>query len=218
MAEEPYYGVATPPDGDLAEVADAAKICRACHLWRHATQTVFGEGPVGARLMLVGEQPGDQEDKQGHPFVGPAGSVLTTALEEAGVDPAVTYTTNAVKHFKWVAKGSRRLHKRPVYREVQACYPWLEREIELVQPELIVCLGSTAAQALIEKDFKVTQHRGEFLPGPLGKLCFITVHPSSILRAPDEESRHDQRVLFVRDLKLVAEFLKSSVAGRVSVR
>jgi uracil-DNA glycosylase len=218
MAEEPYYGIATPPKGTLPQVAAASKECQACHLWRHATQTVFGEGPAHARVMLVGEQPGDQEDQQGHPFVGPAGKVLRAALDEAGIDPAVTYTTNAVKHFKWEAKGARRMHQRPIYREVQACHPWLQREIELVEPEVIVCLGSTAAQALLSKNFKVTQHRGEFLPGPLGRLCFVTVHPSSILRAMDDESRREQRALFVRDLMLVAEFLKTGVAGKVSVR
>jgi uracil-DNA glycosylase family protein len=217
--DAPYFGLAQPPStNDLREVAAAAKGCRACHLWRHATQTIFGEGLPKARVMLVGEQPGDQEDKQGRPFVGPAGRVLSSALEEAGIDPGITYTTNAVKHFKWEARGNRRLHKRPVYREVQACYPWLEVEIELVDPELIVCLGSTAAQALLGKDFKVTQHRGAILPGPHGKLCFVTVHPSSILRAVDDETRKADRAKFVADLKSVAAHLAKSIRGRASVR
>jgi uracil-DNA glycosylase family protein len=221
MAEdnEPYYSLAEPPKtADLREVAEAAKGCRACHLWRHATQVVFGEGNRKARVMLVGEQPGDQEDKQGHPFVGPAGKLLDAALEEAGIDPAVIYTTNAVKHFKWEARGARRLHKKPNGREILACRPWLETEIQLVEPEVIVCLGATAAQALLGKDFKVTERRGEFLPGPLGRTYFATVHPSSILRAFDDETRHRERARFVEDLKQVAHYLAVSIASRASLR
>jgi uracil-DNA glycosylase len=218
-AEEPYYGLAEPPEtDDLQVVAAAASGCQACHLWRHATQTVFGEGIVKAEIMLVGEQPGDQEDKQGHPFVGPAGKILSNSLAEAGIDPGTTYTTNAVKHFKWEPRGNRRLHKRPIYREVKACYPWLESEIELVDPEVIVCLGSTAAQSLIAKDIKVTQHRGEFMPGPLGHTCFITVHPSSILRAIDDETRRTEKARFVDDLRAVAKYLATRISSRVSVR
>ena len=214
--EEPYYGLAEPPETqDLSEVEAAAEGCKACHLWRYASQTVFGDGPPTARLMLIGEQPGDQEDKEGHTFIGPAGKLLRAALKDAGIDPEATYMTNAVKHFKWEPKGARRLHKRPVYREVKACYPWLQKEVELVNPQLVICLGSTAAQALFGRDFKVTVRRGEFLPGPLQKTYYITVHPSSILRANDRE---EQRQRFVADLKVAAEYLASSPVGKVSLR
>lgn len=213
--EEPYYGLAQPPETtDLVEVAEAAKGCRACHLWRHASQTVFGEGLPNAKLMLIGEQPGDQEDKQGHTFVGPAGKLLRRALKDAGIDPQDTYMTNAVKHFKWEPKGSRRLHKRPVYREVKSCYPWLEKEIELVSPTLVVCLGSTAAQALFGREFKVTERRGEFMPGPLRRTYFVTVHPSSILRADD---RDEERLRFVEDLRVAADYVASHVGSRISM-
>lgn len=219
MEDEAYYGIAEPPEtSDLRKVAQAAKGCQACHLWRNATQTVFGEGAPKARVMLVGEQPGDQEDKQGHPFVGPAGKVLSAALEEAGIDPAHTYTTNSVKHFKWEPRGARRLHKKPNQREILACLPWLMKEIELVEPEVIVCLGATAAQALLGKDFRVTKQRGEFLPGPLGRTYLATIHPSAILRAIDDETRRQERQHFVDDLKIVAKYLSESISSRVSVR
>lgn len=213
------FGPAEPPESsDLHEVGAASKSCRACPLWRDATQTVFGEGNERPRLVLVGEQPGDQEDKQGHPFVGPAGRVLDTALASAGIDPRTIYTTNAVKHFKWEARGTRRLHKRPTYREVRACYPWLEKEIEILQPELVVCLGSTAAQSLFGRDIKVTLERGKFRLGPLGRTYMITVHPSSILRARSEADRHSQLERFLSELKCAADFLASPVASRISLR
>jgi uracil-DNA glycosylase len=165
---------------------------------------VFGEGPARARLMLVGEQPGDQEDLTGHPFVGPAGKLLDRALEEAGIDRAAVYVTNVVKHFKWEPRGKRRIHKKPNAAEISACRPWLETEIQLVKPRAIVCLGATAAQALLGKQFKVTAHRGEFIPSSLAPIVLATVHPSSLLRAPDEETRHRETKRFIDDLRAVA--------------
>ena len=219
MRVEPYWHEAQPPPSeDWESIREAAAHCEACWLWALGTQTVFGEGPRHARVMLVGEQPGDKEDEQGHPFVGPAGKLLDACLAEAGVDRAVTYTTNAVKHFKWEPKGARRIHKKPSYREVSACYPWLQREIEIVDPEVIVCLGATAAQALLGKDFKVTQHRGEFLPGPNGRICHVTVHPSSVLRAIGEEGRREQRAALVEDLRRVTVYLAQRAPGRASMR
>lgn len=205
---EPYYGQAEPPNtSDLNKLRLAAKRCTACHLWKCGTQTVFGEGNPNARLMLVGEQPGDKEDIAGKPFVGPAGALLEKCLTEAGVDGLAVYMTNAVKHFKWVPKGSRRIHSKPNRYEVEACLPWLESEIRAVRPEVILCLGATAAQALVGNDFKVTRHRGELLPSSLAKYVLATVHPSSILRAGDE-SREDERKKFVRDLKVAAKLLR----------
>jgi DNA polymerase len=185
--------------------AEAAQ-CRNCELWKRATQTVFGEGPGRARAMLVGEQPGDEEDLSGRPFVGPAGRLLDRALEEAGLDRAQLYVTNAVKHFKWVAKGKRRLHEKPRLSEIEACHPWIRGEVEALAPELIVCLGATAAQAIISRAFRVTRDRGTFVDSPLGP-AFATVHPSSILRARDDETRRRERALFVADLRKVAERL-----------
>jgi uracil-DNA glycosylase family protein len=206
-----------PPSADLGKLADAADACRGCWLYKNATQSVFGEGSPSARVMMVGEQPGDKEDQQGHPFVGPAGKLLDGAMDEAGLDRQAVYVTNAVKHFKWEPKGGLRLHKRPTYREVQACYPWLQAEIEIIEPEVIVLLGSTAAQAMFGADFKVTQHRGEFLLAG-AKTCFITVHPSSILRARDDETRDAERARFVQELGLVASHLRSHLSGKVSMR
>jgi DNA polymerase len=188
----------------LDQLRAEAAGCRACPLWEHATQTVFGEGPVAARLLMVGEQPGDREDVEGHPFVGPAGAVLDRALEEAGIDREATYLTNAVKHFKWTAKGKRRIHQKPNAAEVEACRPWLDAEIEAVQPQLIVALGATAAQALLGRDFRVTQHRGEFFDRPRLPPVTATVHPSSILRAGDDDARHREMAAFVDDLRAVA--------------
>ena len=191
----------------LTPVRAAAKKCRACDLYKHATQTVFGEGPARARIMMVGEQPGDVEDLAGHPFVGPAGKLLDRALAEAGIDREAVYLTNAVKHFKFEPRGKRRIHKKPNAAEIGACRPWLDTEIALVKPRVLVCLGATAAQALLGRGFKVTSQRGTFVPSPLAPRVTATVHPSSILRAPDETSRRSEMRLFVRDLKRVAAAL-----------
>jgi uracil-DNA glycosylase family protein len=173
------------------------------------TQTVFGEGPAPARVMIVGEQPGDQEDKEGHPFVGPAGRLLDAALEEAGIDRGTVYVTNAVKHFKWERgeKTKRRIHKKPNVSEIRACRPWLDQEMKLVKPEVVVCLGATAAQALLGKSFRVTKSRGQRVAVPFADAVFATVHPSSILRAPDARSREEARKAFIADLKKVSRFL-----------
>ena len=191
----------------LEKVRLAAAECKACDLWKSGTQTVFGEGAEGAKLMLVGEQPGDKEDLAGRPFVGPAGRILGQALEEAGIDRDQVYVTNSVKHFKWEPRGKRRLHKRPDAAEVAACRPWLEREIELVRPQVVVCLGATAAQSLLGRTFKVTKQRGELFPQPEGHVITATVHPSSILRAPDPASREKELAAFTDDLRQVAKKL-----------
>ena len=196
-----------PEKPRLGTVRDAAKDCRACDLYKRGTQTVFGEGPRKAEVMLVGEQPGDAEDLAGHPFVGPAGKLLDRALEEAGIDRKLVYVTNVVKHFKWEPRGKRRIHAKPNGSEIAACRPWLETEIALVKPRILVCLGATAAQALLGKSFKVTKQRGTFVPSKLAPRVTATVHPSSILRAPDEESRHDEMRRFVADLERVAAAL-----------
>jgi len=195
-----------PRHFDLPDVKTAAASCKACELWKHGTQTVFVEGVANARLMLVGEQPGDREDIEGRPFVGPAGNLLSKALEEAGIDRKGVYVTNAVKHFKWAPdqRGKRRIHKKPRYSEIQACRPWLEAEIALVQPKVLVCLGATAAQALLGKDFSVTRQRAQWIESPLASRVMGTVHPSSILRARDSESRREQFELFVHDLRFAA--------------
>src|SRR3954464_994246 len=196
------------PSRSLSKVRAAAKSCRNCDLWKHATQTVFGEGPERAQLMLVGEQPGNDEDLQGHPFIGPAGKLLDRALEEAGIDRKLVYVTNVVKHFKWEPRGKRRIHKKPNGSEIAACRPWLETEIALIKPRVLVCLGATAAQALLGKSFKVTKQRGTFVPSPLAPRVTATVHPSSILRAPDDESRREEMRRFVEDLRGVAAELR----------
>ncbi len=191
----------------LKAVRDVAAGCKACDLYARGTQTVFGEGPRKADVMLVGEQPGDAEDIAGHPFVGPAGRLLDKALAEAGIDRSVVYVTNVVKHFKWEPRGKRRIHQKPNAAEIGACRPWLETEIALVKPRVLVCLGATAAQALLGKAFKVSKQRGEFVQSSLAPLVTATVHPSSILRAPDDESRLAEMRRFVEDLKRVAERL-----------
>jgi DNA polymerase len=196
-----------PDKPTLARVRDAAKTCKACDLWKLGTQTVFGEGAAQAKLMLVGEQPGNDEDLSGHPFVGPAGKLLSRALEEAGIDRAAVYLTNVVKHFKWEPRGKRRIHKKPNHAEVVACHPWIQTEIELVKPRVLVCLGSTAAQALIDPAFKVTQQRGKRVESALAPIVMATVHPSSVLRAPDDESRRREMAAFVRDLRSAAREL-----------
>jgi DNA polymerase len=207
--EESSAAELIPARPTLPKVRAAAQDCRACDLWARGTQTVFGEGPKGAALMLVGEQPGDVEDRTGHPFVGPAGRYLDKALADAGLGRADVYVTNIVKHFKWEPRGKRRIHKKPTGAEIHACRPWLDAEIALVKPRAIVCLGATAAQALLGRTFKVTQHRGEFIESPLAPIVLATVHPSSLLRAPDEETRRRETERFVADLKLVARRLKS---------
>ena len=191
----------------LEEVRGAAAGCKACDLWKLGTQTVFGEGSESAELMLVGEQPGDKEDLAGRPFVGPAGRILDQALEEAGIERTTVYVTNAVKHFKWEARGKRRLHKRPDAGEIAACRPWLDKEIELIAPKVVVCLGATAAQALLGSSFRVSRQRGQFVESLLGPVLTATVHPSSILRAPDEAARQAEYDAFVRDLRTMAEAL-----------
>ncbi|HJQ18980.1 MAG TPA: UdgX family uracil-DNA binding protein [Gemmatimonadaceae bacterium] len=198
-----------PPRPSLRTLRDAAQHCRGCKLWMVGTQTVFGEGPAKARVIIVGEQPGDEEDKQGHPFVGPAGRFLDAALEEAGIARDEVYVTNAVKHFKWERgeKSKRRIHKKPNDGEVRACRPWLDQELALVKPEVVICLGATAAQSLLGKSFKVTQSRGKKLSAPFARAVFATVHPSSILRAPDAAARADARRAFIADLRKVARYL-----------
>jgi uracil-DNA glycosylase len=188
----------------LSSIREAARGCKACDLYLRGTQTVFGEGPRKAEIMLVGEQPGDAEDLAGHPFVGPAGRLLDAALEEAGIDRSRVYVTNVVKHFKWEPRGKRRIHAKPNAGEIAACRPWLETEIALVKPRVIVCLGATAAQALLGKSFKVSRQRGEFVPSTLAPFVSATVHPSSILRARDDETRREERKRFVTDLKKIA--------------
>jgi DNA polymerase len=197
-----------PEHPTLASVRDAAKDCRACDLWKRGTQTVFGEGARNAELMFVGEQPGDQEDTSGHPFVGPAGKLLDRALDEAGIDRRTVYVTNVVKHFKWEPRGKRRIHKKPNTAEITACRPWLETEIQLVKPRALVCLGATAAQALLGRSFKVTAHRGEFVQSSLAPLVLATVHPSSLLRAPDDETRRRETERFIDDLRAVVKRLR----------
>ena len=196
-----------PLHASLEELAQAAKDCKACDLWKRATQTVFGEGGAQVKVMLVGEQPGNQEDLDGKPFVGPAGKLLDAALVEAGIDRTKVYVTNAVKHFKWEPRGKRRIHKKPNAAEIAACKPWLDGEMEALQPKVIVCLGATAAQALLGRDFRVTQHRGEFVKSPLAAFVMATVHPSSILRAPHEETRHQEMKRFIQDLKKIAKLV-----------
>jgi DNA polymerase len=187
----------------LAKVRSAARSCRNCDLWKNATQTVFGEGPERAPIMLVGEQPGNEEDLAGHPFVGPAGKLLNRALEDAGIDRDKVYVTNVVKHFKWELRGKRRIHKKPRQSEINACRPWIEDELAIVKPKALVCLGSTAAQALLGREFRVTMQRGKRVPSPLAPVVVATVHPSSILRAPDDETRRAEYDKFVADLKVV---------------
>jgi DNA polymerase len=198
-----------PDRPSLANVRAAAKACQACDLWRIGTQTVFGEGARKAELMFVGEQPGDAEDIAGHPFVGPAGKLLDRALADAQIDRAAVYVTNVVKHFKWEPRGKRRIHKKPNAGQIAACRPWLDTEIELVKPRAIVCLGATAAQALLGRQFRVTAHRGEFVASSLAPLVLATVHPSSILRAPDDRTRREEMQRFTDDLRKVARALRS---------
>ena len=196
-----------PESPSLPRLREAAAGCRGCHLWENATQTVFGEGARAADVMLVGEQPGDQEDLAGKPFVGPAGRLLDKALEEAGIDRKLAYVTNVVKHFKWQPRGKRRIHQKPNWAEMAACRPWLDAELEVVGPEVVVCLGATAAQALIGRDFRVSRQRGELVESPLARYVLATVHPSSILRQRDDASREAEYAAFVGDLRVVPPLL-----------
>ena len=198
----------------LAELRRAAADCKACDLWKTGTQTVFGEGASKARIMFVGEQPGDQEDRAGQPFVGPAGKILHKAMEEAGIDDTEVYLTNVVKHFKWspAERGKRRIHKKPRYSEIHACRPWLDAELRVVQPQVLVCLGATAAQSLLGRNVSVSRQRGQAIESPLAPIVTATLHPSSILRAPNDESRHAQMRAFVDDLKKVAQFARKQAA------
>ena len=197
-----------PDTSSLSAVRDASRGCTACHLYKRGTQTVFGEGPKGAPLMLMGEQPGDYEDVAGKPFVGPAGKILDRALEEAGIERDKVYVTNVVKHFKWEPRGKRRIHQKPNSREIAACRPWMEAELRLVKPKLLVCLGATAAQAIFGPSFRVTRDRGKVLESQFAAKVVATVHPSSLLRQPDEESREREYKLFVKDLRVA---LKTAV-------
>jgi uracil-DNA glycosylase len=196
----------------LTGLRDAAQACRDCPLWEHATQTVFGEGSPRAEVMLVGEQPGDQEDLQGHPFVGPAGQLLDRALAEAGVDRKLVYVTNAVKHFKWEPRGKRRLHKTPAQREIEACHQWLEGEIRVIRPRVIVCLGATAAKALLGPDFRVSTQRGRYVTSRHAECVFATFHPSALLRLRDENERQKAFGQLVEDLGLIRRALEAHPA------
>lgn len=193
-----------PRSAALDELRRASGACRGCDLWENATQTVFGAGPAPAAMMLVGEQPGDREDREGSPFVGPAGRLLDEALEAAGVTRDDVYVSNVVKHFKWTARGKRRIHQKPNAQEISACVPWLREELARVQPQVLVCLGATAAQALLGRTFKVTQHRGEPVESDLAPCVMATVHPSSILRSRDDETRRLEMKAFIRDLETAA--------------
>jgi uracil-DNA glycosylase len=196
-----------PASPTLQRLREAAAGCRACHLWERATQTVFGEGTPRADVVFVGEQPGDREDLEGHPFVGPAGRLLEGAIAAAGLDRTRIYLTNVVKHFKWEPRGKRRIHQKPDAAEIAACRPWLDAELAVLRPRALVCLGATAAQALLGRHFKVTQHHGRLVPSPLAPLVMGTVHPSSILRAPDEDARRRELAHFVEDLAVLGRAL-----------
>jgi DNA polymerase len=205
-------GVATaapliPPRPTINKLRGVAAECTACDLWKTGTQTVFGEGKASSLLMFVGEQPGNSEDLEGRPFVGPAGGLLDRALDEAGIDRKTVYVTNVVKHFKWEPRGKRRIHKKPNGAEITACRPWLEAEISVVKPRAIICLGSTAAQALIGPKFKVSIQRATFVKSPLAEYVTATVHPSSILRAPTDEARHAETQRFIDDLRKIKRAL-----------
>jgi uracil-DNA glycosylase len=195
-----------PAGGGVKALREAAAGCRACPLWRDATQTVFGEGPARAALMLVGEQPGDREDREGHPFVGPAGHLLDRALAEAGIEPKTTYRTNVVKHFKWKPRGKRRIHQTPSKLEIEACKPWLEAELARVRPDVVGILGATAAKALLGGSFRVTKQHGELLEPDFAPVAVATFHPSAILRA-DDEGRKEAFTALVADLRTMARAL-----------
>jgi uracil-DNA glycosylase len=195
-----------PEQATVEELREAAAGCKACDLWETATQTVFGEGSADADVVFVGEQPGDREDLEGRPFVGPAGQLFDQALEEAGIARSQVYVTNVVKHFKWKPQGKRRIHQKPNWREIAACRPWLDAEVAVLKPRVLVCLGATAAQALLGRDFRVSRQRGELVDSPLAPNTIATVHPSSILRAEDRDVQFRE---FVRDLEKVAELINA---------
>jgi len=207
LGQPPYGDSDACAVGEPASLQACAEACRACPLWEHATQVVFGEGPRDARLVMIGEQPGDQEDLAGHPFVGPSGRVLDECLAEAGIDRTQVYVTNAVKHFKWVPSHGRRLHQKPNRSEMMACKPWLDAEIEMIRPKFIVCLGATAAQSLLGPKFRLTQHFGEILASPYGPEMVATLHPSAVLRAPDPSMREENRLRMIADLRIAAGYL-----------
>jgi DNA polymerase len=198
-----------PKTRSLGALGAAAQECRGCDLYQHATQVVFGAGPRTARVVLVGEQPGDQEDRQGAPFVGPAGALLDRALEAAGIPRRDVYVTNAVKHFKWEPRGKRRIHKKPRVSEIAACRPWLEAELRAIRPAVLVCLGASAAQSIFGSAFKLMRQRGEVLSSVLAERVVATIHPSAVLRAPDEEGRRAAFAMLVDDLRVVAKVMES---------
>ncbi len=197
-----------PSRPTITKLHDAARDCRACPLWKTGTQTVFGDGSRHARVVFVGEQPGNDEDLAGQPFVGPAGKLLDKALAEAGLKRDEVYVTNVVKHFKWEPSGKRRIHKKPGAREIAACRPWLDAELAVLKPDVLVCLGATAAQALLGKDFRVSARRGEFVDSPLAPHVVATVHPSSILRAPDDDTRHREMARFIEEMHTIARTIR----------
>jgi uracil-DNA glycosylase len=198
-----------PPNPTLPKLREAAAGCKACDLWKTGTQTVFGEGRKAAEVMLVGEQPGDREDTEGRPFVGPAGRLLDEALDEAGIDRELAYVTNAVKHFKWTPRGKRRIHQKPNWSEIAACRPWLDAELAVVKPRVLVPMGATAAQALLGRQFRVTKDRGRPVDSDLAPVVIATIHPSAILRAQDEDRDREYRGL-VEDLRTVAAALREA--------
>lgn len=206
--ELPTAAALIPPGATLKQLREIAAGCQACDLYRNATQTVFGDGRANARMLLIGEQPGNDEDLEGRPFVGPAGRLLDQALESAGIDRSLAWVTNVVKHFKWEPRGKRRIHAKPNTAEITACMPWLESEIRLIRPDVAVLLGATAAQAVMGKAFRVTRDRGQVLESPLGVRVVATIHPSSILRAPDSETRHTETARFIEDLRVAGALIR----------
>ena len=202
-----------PKKRTLESLRAAARSCKGCDLYKNATQTVFGEGPKDASVMLVGEQPGDMEDRQGHPFVGPAGRLLDKVLAEARIPRDEVYITNAVKHFRWIQRGKRRLHQKPLIRQVVACKPWLEAEIEVVHPKVVVCLGATAALSMLGRTVRITQERGKFFDTDSGAAVFITIHPSSIYRLREKDEREKEYRRFVAEMKLVGRKLRTLAAA-----
>ena len=202
-----------PERRDLESLREAARSCEGCDLYRNATQTVFGEGAAHASIVLVGEQPGDMEDRQGHPFVGPAGRMLDKALAEARISRDQVYITNAVKHFRWIQRGKRRLHQKPAVRQIMACKPWLEAEMESIHPKLVVCLGATAAQSILGRAVPIGQARGKFFNGQRGETVFITIHPSAIFRQREKSEREQEYRRFVADMRLVERKLRGMAAA-----
>ncbi len=210
MAGPPLTAAAFLPEKlNLTNLRRTSETCRGCDLWKHATQTVFGEGLKRARVIMIGEQPGNEEDLEGRPFVGPAGRELDRGLKEAGIDRSEVFVTNVVKHFKWEPRGKRRIHKKPNAVEILACLPWLEAEIAVVRPEVLLCLGATAAKAMFGSSFRVTVDRGRMIDHPFAPRAGATIHPSAILRAPDDRARRDERAAFVEDLRTVREWMGS---------